>query len=435
MNNKRKLSAAETIAVASMLFGMFFGAGNLIFPIHMGQEAGANMLPALIGFLVTAVGMPLLAVVALGISHVDSLFELAGRVSRFYRYAFPVALYLAIGPFFAIPRCATTSFTIAFAPTGLPLVIFSFVFFLVVLAFSLKPNGILDSIGKFLNPAFLLFFVTLIIFALIHPMSPTISAFESTEAYASFPLAKGLIEGYNTMDVLAGLLFGIVVVDVLKSLGLREGNDIASATVISGIYCCLLMALIYAGATFMGASSRGVVEISANGGIALADVCRHLFSKGGVVILGLIVTLACLKTAIGLVVSICKAFDKLFTGSKHYNAWAIGFVLFAFAVSNVGLDLIIAISLPVLMLLYPLAIVIILLALADPLFNGRREVYLSTTCFAFAAALFDMIHAAGITTFDKVASAILPFYSMGLGWIVPSVLGFIIGLLFSKRRA
>ncbi len=434
MDNKRKLSAAETIAVASMLFGMFFGAGNLIFPIHMGQEAGAHMLPALFGFLVTAVGMPLLAVVALGISRVDSLFELAGRVSKFYRYAFPIALYLSIGPCFAIPRCATTSYTIAFAPTGLPLVVFSAVFFLLVLAFSLKPNGILDSIGRFLNPAFLLFFVTLIVFAIIHPMSSSLSAFESTPAYADFPMAKGLIEGYNTMDVLAGLLFGIVVVDVLKGLGLENGNDIASATVVSGIYCCLLMAIIYAGATFMGASSRGALEISANGGIALADVCRHLFSRGGVIILGLIVTLACLKTAIGLVVSISKAFDKLFTGSRHYNSWAIGFILFAFAISNVGLDLIITLSLPVLMLLYPLAIVIILLALADPFFKGRREVYLSTTCFAFVAALFDFLHAAGVTLLDPIATRILPLYSMGLGWILPSIIGFALGLLVSRAR-
>jgi len=434
MDCKRKLSFANRIAVASMLFGMFFGAGNLIFPIHMGQAAGANMLPALLGFLITAVGMPLLAVAALGSSHVDSLFELAGRVSRFYRYAFPIVLSLAIGPCFAIPRCATTSYTIAFANSGLPLVVFSAAFFLLVLAFSLKPSGILNSIGRFLNPAFLLFFLTLILFSYIHPMSPSLAGFESTAEYSAYPFIKGLIEGYNTMDVLAGLLFGIVVVDVLKGLGLEDGREIASATVVSGIYCCLLMALIYAGGTIMGASSRGAVELSANGGIALADICRHLFSRGGVVMLGLIVTLACLKTAIGLVVSICGAFDQLFTGSKHYNTWAVSFVLFAFAISNFGLDLIIALSLPVLMLLYPLAIVLTLLALSNNLFGGRREVYVSTTCFAFAAALFDFLHAAGVTLLDPVANRLLPLYSLGLGWIVPALIGFAVGVLIAGRK-
>ncbi|MCR5732452.1 MAG: branched-chain amino acid transport system II carrier protein [Sphaerochaetaceae bacterium] len=433
-NNKRKLTFAETIAVASMLFGMFFGAGNLIFPIHMGQLAGANMFPALIGFLVTAVGMPLLAVVALGLSRENSLFDIAGRVSKSYGYILSTILYLTIGPFFAIPRCATTSYTIGFNGTGIPIVVVTAIFFLIVLGFSLKPNGILNSIGKFLNPAFLFFFLMLIIFSIIRPMSSSLSSFAPAAEYASHPLPKGLIEGYNTMDVIAGLLFGIVVVDVLKGLGIKDNRDIATSTVKSGIYCGLLMALIYAGATFMGASSIGAVEISSNGGIALADCCKHYFGHAGRIILGLIVTLACIKTAIGLVVSIGKAFDETYTGARHYNAWAIGFVLFAFVVSNVGLDSIIKFSIPMLMLLYPLSITLTLLVLFDSFFKGSREVYLWTTIFALVAAVFDFVHAFGITALDGLASKIFPFYSLGLGWVVPSIVGFVVGVVISRLK-
>lgn len=431
---KRHLTFGETVAVASMLFGMFFGAGNLIFPIHMGQLAGANILPALLGFLVTAVGMPLLAVVALGLSRENSLFDIAGRVSKSYGYILSTVLYLTIGPFFAIPRCATTSYTIGFNGTGIPIVVVTFIFFAIVLGFSLRPNGILNSIGRLLNPAFLFFFLLLIVFSIAKPMSTSLSGFMPAAEYASHPLPKGLIEGYNTMDVIAGLLFGIVVVDVLKNLGIKDNRDIAASTVKSGIFCGLLMAIIYAGATFMGASSIGAIEISSNGGIALSDCCRYYFGHAGRIILGLIVTLACIKTAIGLVVSIGKAFDETFTKGKHYNAWAIGFVLFAFIISNAGLDQIIKLSIPMLMLLYPLSITLTLLVLFDSFFKGRREVYFWTTIFALIAAIFDFVHAFGITRFDNLAVKLFPMYSLGLGWVVPSIVGFVVGLVISRLK-
>ena len=104
---KRKLTLNESLTISSMLFGLFFGAGNLIFPAYMGEAAGRNVIWALLGFLVTGVGLPLLAIAALGISHSDGVLTLSEQVSRKYGYFFTCALYLTIGPFFAIPRCFT----------------------------------------------------------------------------------------------------------------------------------------------------------------------------------------------------------------------------------------------------------------------------------------------------------------------------------------
>ena len=113
---KKQLSFKQKILVATTLFGMFFGAGNLIFPVHLGQIAGRNMIPAMVGFIITAVGIPILGVAAIGNTHSDGLQSLASKVGKGYGYFFTCLLYLTIGPFFAIPRCATTSFTTGIAP-------------------------------------------------------------------------------------------------------------------------------------------------------------------------------------------------------------------------------------------------------------------------------------------------------------------------------
>ena len=173
---KQKLSGRDYTYVASMLFGMFFGAGNLIFPVHMGQMAGSNIWPAIIGFCVTGVGLPLLGVAALGISRSGGLFELGSRVGKPYSMFFTCLLYLTIGPFFAIPRCATTSFTVGLEqvlPQGgnmrLCLLAFSAAFFAAALFFSLRPGKILVWVGKVLNPCFLLFVGILVIVAMLRP--------------------------------------------------------------------------------------------------------------------------------------------------------------------------------------------------------------------------------------------------------------------------
>ena len=187
---KNKLTMRETIVVASTLFGMFFGAGNLIFPVHLGQMAGSNSWPAIIGFCITAVTIPILAVAAIGNTHSDDLLHLSSKVSGWYGVVFTAALYLTIGPFFAIPRCASVSFTTGVAPIvgeshfRLWQFIFSFVFFAFVMYFSLRPGKITTWIGRIINPLFLAFLAILVIVSLIKPGAP-MSSVEPVEAYKS----------------------------------------------------------------------------------------------------------------------------------------------------------------------------------------------------------------------------------------------------------
>lgn len=441
---KRSLTSKETIIITSMLFGMFFGAGNLIFPAKMGIDAGSNVWAAFLGVFVTAVGIPMLAVVALGLSRSKGVVELAGRVSPKYSLFFCTLLYLTIGPLFAIPRCASTSFTVG-AVNLLPdgnesayLAVFSFLFFGVVLAFSLKPRGIMTWIGKFLNPVFLLFLAALVAAAMVKPITtPSVVTPAADYATSGGAFFRGFLEGYNTLDALAGLAFGIVVIDVVREHGVEEPGQIAVNTAKAGVFSCLFMGLIYLFITLMAVRSAPICGGLDNGGAVLGIIANHYFHAAGAVILTGIVTFACLKTAIGLVTSCSKAFVEMFPKGPGYSAWAVIFCLVSFGMANFGLTSIVSWCVPVLMFLYPLAITLILLALLGGFFGNSRTVYGWTTGCTLVAAFFDMIGSVSgmlpdnrlLAVLTGIAGRWLPLYELGLGWICPAILGFGVGLV------
>ena len=444
----KQLNFKQRVLVATTLFGMFFGAGNLIFPVHLGQLAGRSVIPAMMGFIITAVGIPILGVAAIGNTHSDGLQSLATKVGKGYGYVFTCLLYLTIGPFFAIPRCATTSFTTGVAPmlgSNTPeapvLLLFSAVFFILVLLFSLRPSNITGWIGTIINPLCVIFF-TILVFAALSRPGADVSLVEPDTAYQQGALFSAFIEGYGTMDAIAGLAFGIVVIDIIRGMGVTNDSAVAKDVLISGILTGLLMAAIYVATILMGAQSRGLFEISENGGIALAQISDHYLGSLGSVVLAITITFACLKTSIGLVTSCSDAFARMFPKALTYKAWAVIFTIFSFVVSNFGLSKIIDYSLPVLMFLYPPAITLILLALCGNLFGHDRSIYVSVTAFTSVAALFDLFKTlplsvqAGLRLDGAIAFArkLLPFFDLNLGWVVPAVAGLVIGIVLRASR-
>ena len=444
----KKLTLRQKILVAGTLFGMFFGAGNLIFPVHLGQMAGRNALPAIIGFIITAVGIPILGVAAIGVTHSDGLQTLSGKVGKGYGIFFTCLLYLTIGPLFAIPRCATVSFTTgitpllgADSPERLYLLLFSAVFFAFVLFFSLRPGKITVWIGKIINPLFLFFFAVLMLAALLAP-GAAVSAVEPVDAYRSDAFFPALIEGYGTMDAIAGLAFGIVVIDVIRRMGVDNDDAIAEDVLSSGLLTGALMALIYVVSIVVGAQSRGLFELSENGGIALTQIAGHYLGGVGLFILAFTITFACLKTSIGLVTACAETFSKMTNGKISYRSWAILFTVFSFAVSNIGLSAIIEYSIPMLMLIYPPAIALILLAFLGKFFAHDRTVYITTMTGTWAAAIFDCMKtlpapvqtALHLDAPIAFAAAHLPLFDKNLGWLLPAVIGFAAGMAIRASR-
>ena len=447
---KTKLTTGELITIASMLFGLFFGAGNLIFPAYLGQMAGGNLLPALAGFLVTAVGMPLLAVISLGLTGSNGLLDLSRQVGSRFAYLFTVALYLTIGPFFAAPRCLTVPFEIGIRPllpanvnVRFALLVFTAFVYALLLWFSLRPGKILTWIGKFLNPVFIFVLGILLAIALSRPEG-SIFTFEAQDVYRQAPALQGVLDGYNTMDTLAGLAFGIIVVDVIKKQGITAPDHIAVNTVKAGIFSCGFMGFIYFLVSLAGAESRAYAPLSDNGGAVLADISAHYFPGFGSLLLAVIIFFACLKTAVGLMTSCAATFSEIFPKKLSYNKWAILFSTVTFLISNAGLSSIIKISVPVLMMLYPIAIMLTLLSVFGKLFHRNHTIIVSVMTMVIISSFFDFLKALpsewttaiGANTLIELGNRCLPFFSYGFGWIVPTILGFLIGagILALKKR-
>ena len=292
-----------------------------------------------------------------------------------------------------------------------------------------------------INPLFLFFLAILILFALLHP-SIAVWETQPDAAYETGAMFHALSEGYGTMDAIAGLAFGIVVVNVIRQMGVTDDTAVAGEVLHSGILAGILMAFIYILTILMGAQSLGLFAVSENGGIALSQLSSHYLGRAGLVILAVTITFACLRTSIGLVTSCAETFVHMFPDKLSYRTWAMIFTLFSFIVSNMGLSTIIRYSIPVLMLIYPPAISLVLLAMFGKHFHHDQKVYAWVTAFTWAASLFDFFKTLPeqiqiLFHLDKAvgfAEKFLPFFNLNLGWIIPAMLGLIIGLSFKKSR-
>ncbi|PEB50578.1 branched-chain amino acid transport system II carrier protein [Bacillus pseudomycoides] len=426
------------VVIGLMLFALFFGAGNLIFPAMLGQSAGTNVWSANAGFLVTGVGLPLLGVLAFGISGKEDLQSLASRVHPIFGLVFTTVLYLAIGPLFAIPRTGNVSFEIGVKPFlsenpgSMPLIIFTIIFFSITCFFSLNPAKIVDIVGKILTPIKLTFIGILVLVAFIHPIGDMQAP---VEAYTSNAFFKGFQEGYLTMDTLASFVFGIIIINAIKEKGAKTKKQIMVVCAKATIIAATVLAIIYSALSYMGASSVAKLGHLENGGEVLAKVSNYYFGSYGGILLGLMITVACLTTSVGLVSACSSFFHKLFP-KVSYKKIAIMLSVFSAIVANVGLTQLIAISVPVLTAIYPLAIVLIFLTFLHPLFKGRTEVYQVSLLVTFIISLFDGLGAAGVNiqAVNQLFTRILPMHEVGLGWIFPAIIGGFIGYGISYFR-
>ncbi|WP_282803785.1 branched-chain amino acid transport system II carrier protein [Secundilactobacillus kimchicus] len=432
----RKLNRRELLFVGMMLFGLFFGAGNLIFPVFVGQEAGTNYWAALIGFLISGVGLPLLGVTAIGMTKTDGVFNLSQRVGHWYAYAFTVLLYLCIGPLFALPRLASISYAVGLTPFVASnqqhwgLLVYSVLFFGVAWWFARKPSKIMVYVGKFLTPAFLILLAGLLLMVLIKPLG---HGQAPVQQYAAAPLAAGFTAGYSTMDALAALAFGIIVVNAIKGLGVTQPTQIARDTIRAGGLAVFLMAVIYGLLALLGRNALGAFSRASNGGPVLANVANAYFGELGNGLLAVIVIVACLKTAIGLITAFGDTFKELFPKVPYQLLIGLASVV-PLLFANVGLAQLLTISTPILMFIYPLAITLIIVSLLTPLLGNAKWVYRMVTVFTIFPALLDGLNALpaslhhGWVQTVLSGGAWLPGFSVGLGWTLPAVAGLIIGV-------
>ncbi|WLD92385.1 branched-chain amino acid transport system II carrier protein [Alkalihalobacillus sp. AL-G] len=436
---RKRLSTKETLTIGLMMFALFLGAGNMIFPPSLGQSAGTSVWIAIIGFLITGVGLPLLGVIAIGLTG-GTLKELAGRVNPKFAIIFSTIMYLAIGPLFGIPRTGTVAFEIGVTPflpdvmneNGLPLLIYTIVFFGITFWFSLNPTKLVDRIGKVLTPILILVIGLIVVKGIVDPMgTPSIPKGD----YASNPFFTGFINGYLTMDAIAALVFGIVVINAVKSRGVTDRKEIAKSTTKAGLIAVSGLALVYLSLAYIGATSRNVIGVTDNGGAILTGAAEVLYGQLGLVLLSLAITFACLTTSIGLVTACGEFFNKLMP-NVSYNLIIGILCIFSAAVGNVGLTQLINMTLPILIGIYPLAIALIVYSFFHRQFGGYREVYIGGLLGAGVVSFFDALKQMklNITPVTDLMSTYIPLYDQGVGWLVPSLILAIIGYMFERSR-
>lgn len=429
----KTLSFGSLMALGFMTFALFLGAGNLIFPPAAGLAAGANMGTTALGFLVTAVGLPLLTLVALARvgGGMDTLTSPLGRLAGL---ALTVLVYLSIGPFFATPRTAVVSYELGIAPFlghgWAPQLLYTLLFFALVIGLSLRPGRLVVNIGQILTPVLLLGLAVLGLAALLFPVG---TAGEPQGDYVDSPLIEGVLQGYLTMDSLGALVFGIVITTAIHDQQVHSKALVTRYTIVAALLAAVGLALVYLALFRLGATSGNLVPAGANGGKILSAFVHHRFGVLGGLLLGLVISLACLTTAVGLISACGEFFSRNFPVS--HRAVVLGFSLFSLWVANHGLDTLIQVSIPVLVGLYPLTIVLVCLGLllhdwARPQ-NIMRPVMLVTLVFG----VMDGLKAAGLLAQDAPAwLRMLPLASQGLGWLVPALAALVVAVLVDRIR-
>lgn len=434
----------QLLVVSSLIFGMFFGSGNLIFPVHLGQMAGSHWFTAALGFAISGSLFPLLAILAVVVTKSDGLYDLAKPVGRHYAALFLILVHLTIGPFFGTPRTAATAYEMALQPflpkrfDTVGMLIFTALFFGAAYRLATHQNNLVKVVGKYLNAGFLAMLAVIFVVAFINPMGGLDHA--ATAAYQSNAPISGFLEGYNTVDAVALLALSVTFVHAVRGLGYHD-RELTRLTAKAGTLSIGLEILIYFGLVLLGAFSLSQLTLSANGAVALSQIVGHYFTRFGTAFLGVLVTLGVFTTALGLVTSFAQDFHKLFPKVSYLN-WLRVTTFVSFLVANAGLNTIIAWSLPVLMLLYPLSLALILVSLTVAKRPYAGLVYKLTIAFTAVPAILDMLANSPkvVTSWGPVAATLtayhqlLPFASLGLGWLVPTFIGFVLGIVWGRLR-
>lgn len=421
----KKKSGADSIVVGFALFSMFFGAGNVIFPPYLGFGAGTQWVNGFLFYFIADIGLALFALFTL--LKVGGSENITGRIGSVASNILMSAIILCIGPMVAIPRTAATTFEMSVAPliSGVSPVIFSVAFFIVVLLLSIRQSAVIDVVGKVLTPALLIGLLVLIIKGIISPLGSIVNP----HVDSSFVIVNGIKSGYQTMDVLAALAFGIIILKSAQEKGYSDAREsskmIRAAAVIAGV----LLLIVYFGLTYLGATSASLFSLGISRAELVIGIVERLLGKVGLVIFAVVVALACMTTAVALVSSAASFFEKLTKGRLSYATLVIIICVSSAVISNLGLDRIVAVASPILDIVYPPTLVLIALSwFGDRLSRG---VY----CWAVVGALISSV----LSTLSLYGVSVpivntLPLASLGLGWIVPAAGFGIVAYVISRLR-
>lgn len=408
------------------LFAMFFGAGNLIFPPYLGMTGGKQWVTGFLCFILVEVVLSCVGIYSM-ISGGGSIHAMRDSVGAKPGLILNTAAILCTGVFIAPPRTAATTFEMAILPLTdkLDLLPFSILFFAVVFALTIRPTHIVDIIGKFLTPVLIVGIFGLILVGIIHPIGPIAPA-------SSAHIAQdGIIAGYQAMDIISVAGFSIVVQDNLMKRGYQTKKDLLKGTIGTSCVAALLLALIYGGLTYLGATASALMSHKLNQTQLIVAITNQLLGRAGVIVLGVVVGFACLTTSVGLFGATASYFERITHGRLPYKVSIVILSIIGIAICNLGLSTIIAAATPVLSILCPPFMTTVVLFLFHNRIKNTR-LYKGAAIGAVAASVAITLYSyTGALSFVTC----LPLYDFGFGWLLPTVIGGVIGALWKKNRS
>ena len=421
----RKKHVTDSIVVGFALFAMFFGAGNVVFPPYIGMHAGEQWANGFLFYFIADIGLALVAMFA--ILHAGGADNITGRFGHVASKVLMCAVILCIGPMVAIPRTAATTLEMSVTPffSGMSPVVFSIIFFAVILLLSIKQSAVIDIVGKILTPALLIGLLVLIVKGFVSPIGDIVD----TGVSASEVTVNGIKSGYQTMDVLAAMAFGIIILSSADEKGYTDSKSAAKMIGIAAALSGVLLLIVYFGLTYLGATASTVFPTDISRANLVIGIVELLLGKAGLIIFAIVIALACITTAVALVSSAASFFAKLANDKISYSVFVVVICVSSAVISNLGLDMIIAIATPVLDIVYPPMLVLILLSwFGDKL---HKSVYVSSVAGSLIASVLATaeLYGMNIPVIDS-----LPLASLGLGWLTPAAVFGLVAYLVSKVK-
>lgn len=421
----RKKHVTDSIVVGFALFAMFFGAGNVVFPPYIGMHAGEQWANGFLFYFIADIGLALVAMFA--ILHAGGADNITGRIGHVASKVLMCAVILCIGPMVAIPRTAATTLEMSVTPffSGMSPVVFSIIFFAVILLLSIKQSAVIDIVGKILTPALLIGLLILIVKGFVSPIGDIVD----TGVSASEVTVNGIKSGYQTMDVLAAMAFGIIILSSADEKGYTDSKSAAKMIGIAAALSGVLLLIVYFGLTYLGATVSTVFPTDISRANLVIGIVELLLGKAGLIIFAIVIALACITTAVALVSSAASFFAKLANDKISYGVFVVVICVSSAVISNLGLDMIIAIATPVLDIVYPPMLVLILLSwFGDKL---HKSVYVSSVAGSLIASVLATasLYGMNVPVIDS-----LPLASLGLGWLTPAAVFGLVAYLVSKVK-
>jgi LIVCS family branched-chain amino acid:cation transporter len=349
------------------LFSMFFGAGNVIFPLILGKAVMGEVFWALLGLFCTAIIIPFVGLMA-SILYEGDYKKFFNRMGKVPGQILIFIIMCVLGPFGAIPRCISLTYsTISVYLPGIPVVLFSALFAFVIYACCVKKRRIIDIIGSYMTPPFFILLGVMIVGAFFS--YPGGLAQHCVTSYEAFGI--GILEGYNTMDLLATFFFSAIVYERFKAdmENQVDSKSVSKELVKASILGAFLLAFVYIGLT-LSAAVLGPSLSELSRGQYLGEMGYLIFGTLGGVIIGGFVLLSCLTTAIALS-SVTGEYlqEKVFQNKIPYKYILIGVLTISILISTLEFSGILALLAPVLQVFYPSLLTLCVLNIFYKLFG------------------------------------------------------------------